>query len=49
MGNRNARKNKNKSMLDKAIKYLGKDNIVTKMLMNREKEEWNKNYNHQLT
>lgn len=43
------RKNKNKSMLDKAIKYWGKDDIVTKMLMNREKEKWNKQYNHQLT
>ena len=43
------RKNKNKSMLNKAIKYWGKDDIVTKMLMNREKEEWNKQYNHQLT
>ncbi|CAM2079785.1 MAG: hypothetical protein NSGCLCUN01_04013 [uncultured Clostridium sp.] len=43
------RKNKNKAMLTKAIKYWGKDDIVTKMLMNREKEDWNKQYNHQLT
>lgn len=43
------RKNKNKSMFAKAIKYWGKDDIVTKMLINRDKKEWNKQYNHQLT
>lgn len=35
-----------KTMLNEAIKYWGKDDIVTKMLINKLKEEWNRKYNH---